>query len=53
MKWFLTIIAWWFGTAMAVVLVRSFTTADWTNWFAVIFALVWGGIVIWAKETFF
>jgi hypothetical protein len=47
MKWLISFFAWWLGSAAVVGFVRSFTTAPWTDWFAVIFVVVWGGIVFW------
>jgi hypothetical protein len=50
MKWLLSFFAWLLGSAAVVGCVRSFTTASWTDWFAVIFVIVWGGIVFWVAS---
>ena len=43
----LSIVFWIIGSTAVIGFVRTFSTAMWTDWFAVIFVFVWGGIILW------
>ncbi len=46
-KFILSFIIWFVGSAAIAGLIRSISTADWTNWVIIVLVLALGGACFW------